>query len=170
VLYRTVAQTAALCGRPALTKQTVKYKLFSSKGKKDRRIEQWSTHHPELAGHMAAMVIDWERGNGGASWAAKYLLDAAGYDLHLIEPRFGLLYVEHLAHIGRTAEARNIVTTLLGARKRDPAYDALELWSARLDQLLIATSRRQADPAPTKRQRMARPRDHVLPNPYRVYG
>lgn len=37
VLYTVVARHAALCGQPTLTKQTVKYTLFSTPGKKDRR-------------------------------------------------------------------------------------------------------------------------------------
>ena len=49
VLYTVVARHAALCGQPTLTKQTVKYKLFSTPGKKDRRVEQWAARHPELA-------------------------------------------------------------------------------------------------------------------------
>ena len=73
VFYTAVARHAALCGQPALTKQTVKYKLFSTPGKKDRRVEQWTRNHPELAGYMAWMVVEWERDNGGARFAAKYI-------------------------------------------------------------------------------------------------
>ena len=169
VLYTVVARTAALCGRPTLTKQTVKYKLFSTPGKRDRRIEQWSAHHPELAGCMAAMVIEYERDNRGAVLAGKYMADAATFGLQNVEPRFGLLYAEHLHATGKTTAARTLVDALLAKRTTDEAFDALALWRDRLDQQEAAIQRKQNAVTPTQRPRMIRPRDHINPNPYRVY-
>lgn len=48
VLYTVVARAAALCGEPELTKQTVKYELFSAPGKKDPT-ESW-----DLVGKLLA--------------------------------------------------------------------------------------------------------------------
>lgn len=170
VFYTTVARHAALCGQPTLTKQIVKYKLFSTPGKKDRRIAQWSAHHPELAGYMAAMVIEYERDNGGAVLAAKYLADAGTFGLQKVEPRFGLLYADYLQSVGKVAAARMLVEDLLTRRTTDEAFDALRLWLDRLDQYQAAANRRANEIIPTQRPRMVRPRDHINPNPYRVYG
>lgn len=168
VLYTTVAHQAALCGRPALTKETVKYKLFSAPGKKDRRIADWSANHPELAGYMAAMVLDWEDGNGGAVFAAKYLRDAASFGLHEIEPRFGLQYAQHLADTGHPDQAQHLAGMLLAMRTTDTAYDAIQMWSDRLRQHLTSQQRRDADVLPTRKPRMVRPRDRAHTNPYRL--
>ena len=170
VFYTTVARVASLCGRPALTKQTVKYKLFSAPGKKDRRIEQWSQNHPELAGYMAAMVIEWERGNGGASTAAKCLKVAGRFGLQRTDPRFGMLYADYLTSIGKPDAARELAEHLLEHKTTDEAFTALRLWLDRLDQYQAAARRRDDEVLPTQRPRMVRPRSRTNPNPYRAYG
>lgn len=168
VFYTAVARHAALCGQPALTKQTVKYKLFSTPGKKDRRVEQWTRNHPELAGYMAWMVVEWERDNGGARFAAKYMTDAVDLGLHTVEPRFGLLYAEQLLREGRHDEAVALVSGLLTRRTSDEAYDALGLWADRLTQAEVVQARREDDEPAGIRPKMTRPRDRRNPNPYRV--
>lgn len=170
VFYTGVARTAALCGQATLTKQTVKYKLFSTPGKKDRRVAQWSVHHPELAGYMAAMVVEYERDNGGAVLAAKYLKDAGTFGLQAVEPRFGLLYADYLQGVGKPGVARALVEDLLTRQTTDEAFDALRMWLDRLDQYQAAATRRANDIIPTRRPRMVRPRDRVNRNPYLVYG
>lgn len=170
VFYTTVARVAALCGRPALTKQTVRYKLFSAPGKKDRRIEQWSQNHPELAGYMAAMVIEWERGNGGANLAAKYLKVAGTFGLQRTDPRFGMLYADYLTSVGQPDAARELVEHLLEHKTTDEAFAALRLWLDRLDQYQAGARRRDEEVLPTQRPRMVRPRSRTNPNPYRAYG
>jgi hypothetical protein len=99
-----------------------------------------------------------------------YLTDAAEFNLQEIEPRFGLLYAEHLATTGQPTEARDLVGKLLAHRTTDTAYAAVQLWSERLDQFVAAQSRREQDIPPDRKPRMVRPRDRVHPNPYRVYG
>lgn len=170
VLYTTVAAQAALCGQPTLTKQTVKYKLFSAPGKKDCRVRDWSARHPELAGYMAAMVIDWERDNSGARLAAKYLTTACEtYRLHLIEPRLTLMWAEHLAATGNLDEATTLATTMLTRANTDDAYAALTAWLARVEQHKAVQARHGSEPVAVLRPRLARPSGHRHPNPFRVY-
>lgn len=168
VLYTTVARVAALCGRAELTKKTVKEKLFSAPHKKDSRIRDWSRTHPELAGYMAWMVVEWERDNGAAIFAAKYLTAAVDRGLHRVEPRLGLLYADKLLRHGHVADARQVATDLLTAPTTDEAYVAVRLWLERLDQVEIAQQRRESDVAPTRKPRIVRPRNRVNPNPYRI--
>lgn len=168
VLYATVARIAALCGRPELTKKTVKEKLFSAPHKKDSRIRDWSRPHPELAGYMAWMVVEWERDNGAAIFAAKYLTAAVNEGLHRVEPRLGLLYADTLLRHRHTADARQVAVDLLTAPTTDDAYVAVRLWLERLDQVEMAQQRREEDVPPTRKPRIVRPRDHINPNPYRI--
>lgn len=171
VLYTTVATQAALCGKPNLTKQTVKYKLFSAEGKKDRRVRDWAdSGHRDLAGYMAAMVVEWERDNGAATLAARYLDVACGsFTLHETEPRLALMWAEHLAATGKLPEAQKVAADLLAKRTTDDAFTALAAWADRVEQHLAVEARHAAEPVATVRPRLARPHGHRHPNRFRVY-
>lgn len=121
-----------------------------------------------MAGYMAWRVVEWERDNGGARFAAKYLTDAVGLGLHAVEPRFGLLYAEQLLRQGEHGQALALVANLLSRRTTDEAYDALVLWADRLTQSDVYWVRTADEQPAGIRPKMARPRDRRHPNPYRV--
>ena len=170
VFYTTVAEHAALCGRPALTKQTVKYKLFSAPGKKDRRVRDWAVRHPELAAAMTVMVVEFERDNGGARSAAKYLTTACEeFALYRHSPGLAVLWVAHLGGVGRVDDALAVVSEVSAGRTTEAGYAALDSWVARLGQAQQYRQRTSVQrDGSWLRPAVARPPGRVRRNRFRV--
>ena len=83
----------------------------------------------------------WERDNGGARFAAKYLTDAVSPGYMRLSRVSPCLYAEQLLRQGEHDQATALVADLLTRRTTDEAFDALGLWADRLTQADVPGTR-----------------------------
>lgn len=163
-IHQPVARIATLGSAGAITGTTIKNHLFGKRP--DRRINDWPRNHPEIAGYMAWLVVQWEQTHNRRTFAAKHYAQAVEKGLDRVEPRLATIGYQALLDLGDETAATQLIDDVLSHRTTDPGYTDLALL-VEWHQHGLAVARRHQERTVVKR-RAARPRERSNPNPYQV--